>query len=440
MGTQPNCASSNKSSSDANSITTDVDAETYYKWNFVVNVVEGVVYFFGLNIASFSTILPAYANKFTDSNFIISLIPTAMMLGFAIPQILSSGYTRNVTRKKRFVIIVGIPQRLSWFALAIATFFLAKGNPGLMLGLFFLCYITYTLSTGVIIPVWAEFTAAIIPQAKRGRFTGYRHFFSSGLGVLAAMLANYILKTFPYPQNFACCFFLTALFCTLAMPILGLSREVPYPKPKDTGSLRNYFKYLPHILFNNRNYSKYLITTILFSFQSMVNIFYTVYAIRILQVTDAQIAIFTGVLMGSQAASNIFWGYLADKKGHKIIIVIAMLSASIAPIVAITANSFFIYCGVFVFMGFSYSARMISTFNILFEFAPADEKATYISLTNTITAPFSGLAPILGGLLADLFGYKFIFTLSPGIGLVALFMLAFWVKEPRNINRRCESE
>jgi MFS family permease len=320
---------------------------------------------------------------------------------------------------------------VSWLILAIATFFLAQGNPGLMLVLFFLCYITYTLSTGVIIPVWAEFTATIIPQAKRGRFTGYRHFFSSGLGVLAAMLANYILKTVPYPQNFACCFLLTALFCIIAMPILWLSREVPYPKPKDTGNLRNYFKRLPHILLNDHNYSKYLITTILFSFQSMVTVFYTVYAIRKLQFTDAQIAIFTGVLMGSQAASNISWGYLADKKGHKTIIVISMLSASIAPIVAIMANSFFAYCSVFIFIGFSYGARAVSGFNILFEFAPADERATYISLTNTITAPFSGLAPILGGLLADLFGYEFIFTLSPVIGLGALFMLAFWVKEPR---------
>ena len=422
------------------SITPDIDAETHYKWNFIVNVVEGIVYFFGLNISSFSTILPAYADKFTDSNFIISLIPTAMMLGFALPQILSSGSTRGVNRKKRFVIIVGIPQRLSWFLLAVATFFLAQGNPKLMLVIFFLCYVTYTLSTGVIIPVWAEFTATIIPQEKRGRFTGYRHFFSSGLGVFAAILANYILKTVPYPQNFACCFFLTALFCTIAMPILGISREVPYPKPKVTGNLRSYFERLPHILLNDHNYSKYLITTIFFSLQSMVTIFYTVYAIRKLQVTDAQIAIFTGVILASQAASNIIWGYLADRKGHKIIVIISMLSASIAPIVAIMANSFFTYCIVFVFMGFSYSARMISVFNILFEFAPADEKSTYISLTNTITAPFSGLAPILGGVLADFFGYKFIFTLSPVIGLVALLMLSFWVKEPRKVKKTDESE
>ena len=109
----------------------DVDAEIHYKWNFVVNIIEGIVYFFGLNISSFSTILPAYADKFTDSNFIISLIPAVMTLGFSLPQILSSGYTRGLKRKKRFVIIFGIPQRVSWLILAIATFFLAKGNPQL---------------------------------------------------------------------------------------------------------------------------------------------------------------------------------------------------------------------------------------------------------------------------------------------------------------------
>ena len=417
----------------ASGMTSDVEAEIHYKWNFTVNIIEGIVYFFGLNISSFSTILPAYADKFTDSNFIISLIPAVMTLGFSLPQILSSGYTRGLKRKKRFVIIFGIPQRVSWLILAIATFFLAKGNPKLMLILFFLCYATYTLSTGIIIPTWAEFIATIIPQKKRGRFSGYRNFFGSGLGVLAAMSANYILKTVPHPHNFAFCFFLTALFCISAMPIFALSKEVPYLKPRDTGKLRNYFKRLPNILFNDHNYSKYLLVTILFTFQAMVNVFYTIYAIRKLQVTDAQIAIFTGVILASQAVSNIFWGYLADKKGHKTIIVISMLSASISPIIALIANSFFVYCGVFVFLGFSYGARAVSGFNILFEFAPDDDKATYVSLTNTLTAPFSGLSPILGGLLADLFGYEFIFALSPGIGLVALFMLAFWVKEPRNL-------
>ena len=30
------------------SITPDIDAETHYKWNFIVNVVEGIVYFFSM--------------------------------------------------------------------------------------------------------------------------------------------------------------------------------------------------------------------------------------------------------------------------------------------------------------------------------------------------------------------------------------------------------
>ncbi len=163
----------------------------------------------------------------------------------------------------------------------------------------------------------------------------------------------------------------------------------------------------------------------------MVNVFYTKYAIDILHVQDARVAIFTAVLLSSQTLGNLFWGHIADKKGHKIILAIATLTAGIAPIIAVSAKSIFVYYGVFMFLGFSFSARMVSFFNILMEFAPLEEKATYISLANTIVAPFSGFAPILGGLLADNYGYKFLFIISSCIGILALFMLIFWVKEPR---------
>jgi len=405
--------------------------EAYYGRNFVLNITADTIYFFGLNISSFSTILPAYVKHFTESDIIVGLIMTAMMLGFSLPQILASNYTRHVERKKRFIIVVGIPQRMSWFVLAVTIFALSGGNAQTMLVLFFACFSTYALSTGILIPSWAEFIAAIIPQEKRGRFFGYRNCLSSGLGVLAAVLANRILAKMPFPTGFGTCFFLTFLFCSLSLPVLALCREVPYPLSKDNGGLRRYFKSLPRILANDRNYSKYVVTSIIITFQTMINAFFTVYAIKKLGVDDAQVAVFTGVLMGAQGISNIFWGHLADRKGHKTTIMIATLAGIIAAIIAVLSNSVFTYYGAFIFLGYSFSARMVSFFNILLEFAPDEQRGTYISLTNTILAPFTGIAPILGGYIAETYGYKFLFMLSVCIGMVGLFMLLFWVVEPR---------
>jgi len=405
--------------------------EAYYKRNFALNIIEGAVYFFGLNISSFSTILPAYVKHFTESDIVVGLITTAMMLGFALPQILASNYTRRVERKKRFIMIVSIPQRVPWFFLAVTIFALAGGNAKTMLVLFFACFTTYALSTGILIPSWMEFIAAIIPQEKRGRLFGYRNSLSSGLGVLAATLAYHILANMPFPTGFATCFFLTFLFCSLSLPALALSREVPYPLSKEEGGLRKYFKSLPRILANDWNYSKYVITSIVITFQNMITGFFTVYAIDKLKVDDAQVAVFAGVLLGAQGISNIFWGYLADKKGHKSTITIATLAGGIAAVIAVLSNSVFVYYGAFIFLGCCFSARMISFFNIILEFSPDEQRGTYISLTNTILAPFTGIAPILGGYIAGAYGYKSLFILSVCIGIVALFMLLFWVAEPR---------
>ena len=405
--------------------------ESYYRRNFVLNLIEGAVYFFGLNISSFSTILPAYVKHFTESDIVVGSITTAMMLGFSLPQILASHHTRHVERKKRFIMLVSIPQRIPWLFLAITTFALAGSNSKTMLGLFFIFFTTYALSTGILIPSWMEFIAAIIPQEKRGRLFGYRNFLSSGFGVLAAVLANRILAGMPFPIGFATCFLLTFLFCGASLPALALCREVPYPLSRDNVELGRYFKSLPRILAKDRNYSKYVITSIIATFQTMINAFFTVYAIEKLKVDDAQVAVFAGVLLGSQGISNIFWGYLADRKGHKSTIMMATLSGSIAAIIAILSNSVFACYGAFIFLGFAFSARTISFFNILLEFAPDEQRGTYISLTNTILAPFTGLTPILGGYIADTQGYKFLFILSACIGIITLFVFLFWVAEPR---------
>ena len=405
--------------------------EAHYRRNFVLNIIEGAVYFFGLNISSFSTILPAYVKHFTESDIIIGLITTAMMLGFSLPQILASHHTRHVERKKRFIMVVSIPQRIPWFLLAVTTFAFAGGDSKTVLVLFFAGFTTYALSTGILIPSWVEFIAAIIPQEKRGRLFGYRNFLASGIGVFAAALANRILARMPFPTGFAVCFLLTFLFCSLSLPALALCREAPYPRTKDNGGLGKYFQSLPRILATDRNYSKYVITSIIITFHTMINAFFTVYAIEKLQVNDAQVAVFTGVLLGSQCISNIFLGYLADKKGHKSTMAMATLLGSIAAIIAILANSAFTYYGAFIFLGFSYSARMVSFYNILLEFAPDEQRGTYISLTNTILAPFTSISPILGGYIADTKGYKSLFILAVCIGIVALFMLLFWVAEPR---------
>jgi MFS family permease len=58
------------------------------------------------------------------------------------------------------------------------------------------------------------------------------------------------------------------------------------------------------------------------------------------------------------------------------------------------------------------------------------DRPAYIGVANTFIAPFTFLAPVIGGLLADQRGYQVTFLVSALAGLVTLAFLFFTVKDP----------
>ena len=130
--------------------------------------------------------------------------------------------------------------------------------------------------------------------------------------------------------------------------------------------------------------------------------------------------------------TNPFWGYLGDRRGHKVVMESAAVLAILSAITAAFANSPMIFYVVFAITGMSLSADMIARLSIVLEFSKPEERPTYIGLTNTIKAPFAIVAPIMGGILGDRFQLPFVFLLTAIIVFLGLLVLLLGVKEPRN--------
>ena len=68
-------------------------------------------------------------------------------------------------------------------------------------------------------------------------------------------------------------------------------------------------------------------------------------------------------------------------------------------------------------------------------FSGETERPFYIGLAQTLTAPATMIAPILGGWVADTQGFGVTFALSMSLSVVMLGILVFIIKEPRKFNR-----
>ena len=63
------------------------EIERNYRWNLVVNALDGASFWFGMSFISYSVILPLYVSHFTDSPLLIGLIPFIGTAGHLLPQL-----------------------------------------------------------------------------------------------------------------------------------------------------------------------------------------------------------------------------------------------------------------------------------------------------------------------------------------------------------------
>jgi MFS family permease len=146
---------------------------------------------------------------------------------------------------------------------------------------------------------------------------------------------------------------------------------------------------------------------------------------------DAQASGFIIALQIGLALSNLFFGFLSDRKGHKLSLEICFLLSVASLGLAILAHSPLWFYPVFFLRGAVAAATFISGISIVYEFTDADNRPTYIGLANTIPGVAGSIAPLIGGWLVGAISYQVMFILSAVIGVISWALLRFMVREPR---------
>jgi len=405
------------------------------KRNIIVNAADGAFYMFGLSFISVTIILPLYISHFTTNPVLIALIPFINTAGFLIPQLFTANTVERAPVKKWFPVNLGFfLERLPVMLFAPSAYFLATRQPVLAMAAFFLLYAWYSFGAGLIIVGWQDMIAKIIPMEIRGRFFGITNFIGGVSGILGAVAVTAVLEKFVFPIGYAISFAAAALLIFLSWISLALTAEPAIPSSKPPVSQKAYFRSLPEILRKDHNFVNYLVAVMLFMLSGMASGFLAVYASQKWSLPDAQAGGFIIAMQTGTALTNLFFGFLADRKGHKMSLEIAYLVGVLSLALAVIAPSPWWFYPIFFLRGTVSAGGYISGMSIVYEFTGADNRPTYIGLANTIPGVVGTLAPLFGGWLAGAAGYSWMFIVATIANAASLFVLHFLVKEPRELN------
>ena len=386
----------------------------------------------GLAFASQSTILPAFAEYLGAPNVVIGAIPAVMTLGWFLPSLFAAGHTETLERKLPFLVRYTIWERVPFIVLALAAFFLADRAPALTLGLMLLMLLVVTGVGGALMPAWMDLIGRVVPVTLRGRFFGFANLGASACGLAASIVTASILAAIPAPASYGLCFVCTSVCLALSFVALVVVREPASTSSAPAVPIREYLARIPALLARDPNLSWYLASRAFGVVGSIGGGFYTVYALRAWDAPAAQAGVFTTLLFLGQMVGNTALGWLADRHGHRLVIMLGLGATLVGNLIALAAPTLGAFGAVFVMMGIQMAALNVSNLNVMLEFAPEpSEQPTYVGLGTTLVAPIAFGAPLAAGLLADGLGFLAVFAVAAVAVAVALALLIARVRDPR---------
>ncbi len=406
------------------------------RWNFAVNLWDITFIMFSSNLVSQSTIMPLLVQQLTDSKFAVGLVPAVFSLCYLLPQLLTASYAERLPRKKPFVMwLGGLGERGPNLFIGLMLLWFGRSAPGLALVLFFLLLGISAASNGIASPAWYDMIAKVIPRERRGLWAGMGHSLGGLLGMAGAALAGRILDRYPFPDAFAYLFLLAFVAGAISWIGLALNREPENVVVKSRIKLRSYLRRLPAVLHRDHNFRRFLIARSVVNLGTMAVGFFAVYSVERYGLAGGEVGLLTAILAASQALFNPLWGMVADRLGHKTTLCIVAFGTGLATLVTWLAPAGAWMRLAFALLGISMASDSVSRMNIVFEFCAPEDRPTYVGLANTLLAPTKTLAPIVGGWMAQVSGYRLLFLVAVLVSLFGGLLMAMIVHEPRRVQQ-----
>lgn len=394
------------------------------KRNYILMFIDTILFVNAMVFLSTNAVIPYFLNDLGASTLQISLASALVSIGALISQPIFAQLAMGLSIKSIFFSRILLIQRLIFLTYVLSIPFLKLSDTRLSIILFLTFWGIFNMFVGSYSPFFMGIFSKVVPGQQRGRLLGFSGAVGNIIALGAAFIVGILLKNMTFPYNYAWVFGIGTFLLIIDAGDLALIREHAEITEKTKISYLRYIKEIPHALRKNPGFAAAVAGNSFIVIANVALVFYSLLAIRTYQAGPEQIAIFTGIAVIVNIISSGIFGVIADRYGHKYILLSAAVFGVLAALVILSVQNL-----IAVYIAFALSNLCMSGYNIsssmhIINTSPQNQIPLYVSISMMITLVMSSLVTLLGGVIVDQFSFIPVFILS-GISAAAGFLIFY---------------
>jgi MFS family permease len=222
------------------------------------------------------------------------------------------------------------------------------------------------------------------------------------------------------------------------MGLSGLTQPADHAKVIEENPLP-LWRGAANILKRDKNFRWFLTARILSQFATMGFAFYIVYALRRFQMDAVTAGYLTATLTIAQTVANAGMGWLGDRVGHRLMLIIGAASALFSSALAWFAPSLVWFFPIFVLSGFANVSIWTNGMTMTVDFS-SEKSVPFILVSRRRLRLRYDHCSSHRCRIADTQGFVSTFAGSAMLSIAMIGILIFFVKEPRKITRALHAQ
>lgn len=398
--------------------------------NYIGNFVHGMLGMTGFRLINAPTFMPAYLHLISGSNTIVGLGLALQQVGSIISPLVAGAKMEHRLKIMPAAIVLGSLGRLAILGMALSGWFLKDRAQVVTLLLFLFLFGVFMGAQRV---AFTLLMSKVIPIGLRGRLQAWRNAIG---GLIAAVLAyvsgKYLIETNVLGNGYSTTFILAFLLTSAGLWFLQFQIREPIPPTiREPVRMRDRMRDIPGLIAADPAYRWFLVVQMLATSARIATPFYILHVGATMHLDGATLGLLSLAFLGADTVSNIVWGYLGDRSGFHVVLLLAIAGWIAATIALMTLDApaavFLAFCG----LGAASAGYGMASQTMILEFGHRDDLPMRIGISATAEGVTATIGPLVGGTIADLLGYSVVFGASLGLLAAALLTLVVAVRDPR---------